>query len=140
MFDNLTNPVSAYKSVSVDAAVAMSDPHRLILMLFDGALIAVGEARSHMAQGSIAEKGVSVSKAIDIIDNGLKASLDVRQGGELAQRLSALYDYMLTRLIYANLRNNVAALDEVTGLLGDLRGAWAEIGKAQRPDAGSAAA
>lgn len=140
MFGNLSNPVSAYKSVGVDTAVTMADPHRLILMLFDGAAIAIGEARQHMTQGRIAEKGMAISKAIDIIGNGLKASLDVQQGGELAERLAALYDYMITRLLYANLKNNAAALDEVAALLADIHSAWQEIGKTPPPAAESAAA
>jgi flagellar protein FliS len=80
-----------------------------------------------MENRDIAAKGLAVSKAIEIIINGLKASLDVEAGGELASRLAALYDYMAERLLYANLNNNRAALDEVAGLLQGLREAWQGI-------------
>ena len=80
-----------------------------------------------MTQGNIAEKGSAVSKAIDIITNGLKASLDYEAGGELTLKLSALYDYMAHRLLWANLKNDTAALDEVLSLLNELHGAWAQI-------------
>lgn len=80
-----------------------------------------------MTQGNIAEKGSSISKAIDIITNGLNASLDHEAGGDLTIKLGALYDYMARRLLWANMKNNAAALDEVTQLLRELHGAWAQI-------------
>ncbi len=81
----------------------------------------------------IADKGASISKAIDIISNGLKASLDHDKGGEIAARLEALYDYMVTRLLQANLKNDLKALEEVSGLLEEIHSAWREIapGKVQ---------
>lgn len=123
----MRNPSQAYTSVGVETGVMAADPYKLILMLFDGALVAVASARAHMEQNNIAEKGQAVTRAIDIIANGLKASLDVQGGGELAERLGALYDYMCARLLYANVHNNQAALAEVAGLLGEIRGAWEEI-------------
>jgi flagellar protein FliS len=121
------NPIQAYSSVGIETGVMSANPHKLIVMLFEGALVAVSSARMHMEQKHIAEKGESVTKAIDIIGNGLKASLDVTAGGELAERLSALYDYMCARLLHANARNDRAALIEVAGLLAELKGAWEEI-------------
>jgi len=119
-----------YQRVGVDSSVASADPHRLILMLFDGALEALRLARSHMDARRIAEKGQALGKAISIVQDGLKASVDVDAGGQLGARLSTLYDYICMRLLQANLRNDLKALDEVVGLLGDLRGAWAGIGGA----------
>ena len=80
-----------------------------------------------MAQNLVAEKGASISKAIDIVTNGLKASLNTEQGGELAERLAALYEYISLRLLWANLKNDPAALDEAARLLGELQSAWAQI-------------
>ena len=74
-----------------------------------------------------------MSPAVEIIINGLKVSLDLSAGGELAQRLAALYDYMSDRLLYANLHNSQPALDEVAGLLATLREAWAEIRSQVQP-------
>lgn len=127
MFGMNKSPVAAYRQVGTDVAIEGADPHRLIMMLFEGAQTALIQARSHMEQKNIAEKGVAITKAIDIITNGLLASLDEKQGGELAERLAALYDYISHRLLWANLKNDVAALDEAAFLLGELHSAWAQI-------------
>lgn len=129
MFGNFNNPVSAYKSVGVDSAVTAADPHKLIILLLDGALSAISIAKGAMLRREIASKGSAISKAIDIITNGLRASLDKERGGELALQLDALYEYMALRLLHANARNDAAALDEVSALLGEIHSAWAEIRK-----------
>ena len=130
MYSAAHKAIDAYANVGVETGVAAADPHKLILMLFDGTLAAISKARLAMARGEIAAKGAAISKAIEIIDAGLKASLDVKAGGVLAERLAALYDYMLNRLLAANLRNDAALLDEVGRLVNELRGAWAQIGAA----------
>jgi flagellar protein FliS len=117
----------AYARVGLESNVVGADPHMLIVMLFDGALLKVNMAAIAISQGDISGKGEAISKAIEIISNGLKASLDLTAGGELAQRLASLYDYMVSRLIYANLETNEAALKEVASLLGELKGAWEAI-------------
>lgn len=131
---------SAYKQVAVDTAVASADPHRLTLMLYDGVLEAVRQAAACMQQGQVAEKGRLLGKAVRIVEEGLKASLDRNAGGKLAQQLASLYDYASLRLLQANLRNDAKALDEVTALLGDLRSAWAQIGAAAPAAAAAVAA
>ena len=134
MFGNARNAISAYQKVGVDAAVEVADPHRLILLLFAGAQAAVGNARAAMQDKRTAAKGEAISKAIDIIGNGLKVSLDLEQGGEIAERLDALYDYLVLRLLHANLDNDLPALEEVAALLEDIHGAWREISpSAARP-------
>lgn len=127
MFGMMHTPAESYAKVGVEIAVETADPHRLILMLFDGAIVAVATSKNHMIDGNIPLKGSHISKAIDLIISGLKASLDMESGGELAERLAALYDYMAQRLLWANLKNETAPLDEVLNLLNELRGAWAEI-------------
>ena len=131
MFGNARNAISAYQKVSVDAAVEVADPHRLILLLFSGAQAAIGNARASMQLNQIAAKGEAISKAIDIISNGLKASLDLENGGEIAPRLDALYDYMVFRLLNANLKNDLKALEEVSGLLEEIHSAWRDISPTQ---------
>lgn len=118
---------ATYRNVELETQLTMASPHKLILMLFDGALLAIASATTQMAEKRTAEKGKSISKAIDIIMNGLKVSLDYQAGGELAERLGALYDYMCDRLLYANLHNDPAILDEVRGLLREVRSGWEEI-------------
>ena len=132
MFGMMRSPAETYAKVGVDVAVETSDPHRLVMMLFDAAVAAVSMARIHMTANEIPQKGAAISKAIDLITNGLAASLDVEAGGELAERLAALYDYMAQRLLFANLKNSMAALDEVSELLSSLRNAWAQIAPGQQ--------
>ncbi|MCK6389102.1 flagellar export chaperone FliS [Zoogloea sp.] len=119
---------AAYSSVGVETGVSTADPHKLILMLFEGALLQIGTAAIALENKDVPAKGMAISKAIEIILNGLKVSLDYEAGGELAQRLGALYDYMTQRLLYANLHNSRPAMDEVTQLLTDLKSAWEAIG------------
>jgi len=125
--------INAYAKVGIETGVTGASAHRLILMLFEGALVAIADARRHMLHGNIAAKGESVSKAIMIIDDGLKASLDVKAGGPLAQNLYALYGYMSSRLVFANTKNEPAALDEVRRLLAELKQAWEAIDKPPAP-------
>ena len=139
MFGMTRSPIASYAQVSTNIAVETADPHRLILMLFDGARTAIIMARAHMERNEIAEKGAAISKAIDIVENGLLASLDVNSGGELAERLAALYQYISHRLLWANLKNNLAALDEANQLLGELQSAWAMIGPSAASQAAAAA-
>jgi flagellar protein FliS len=127
MFGNARQAISAYQKVGIDAAVEVADPYRLILLLFAGVQAAIGNARAAIRQRDIAARGEAVSKAIDIIGNGLKVSLDLEQGGEIAARLNALYDYLVLRLLRANLDNDLRALEEVSELLEEIHGAWREI-------------
>ena len=90
--------INAYARVGLETGVIAASPHRLILMLFEGARVALSSALVHMKNGETVAKGESLSKAISIISSGLQASLDVNAGGELAQHLYALYDYMSRRL------------------------------------------
>lgn len=122
------SPAAAYGNVSMDVGVNTADPHKLILMLFDGALLCVASARFNMENGDIAGKGQQISQAINIIANGLKVSLDMESGGDLSEKLAALYDYMVARLLHANIHNQVPPLNEVTSLLGELKDAWTQIG------------
>ncbi len=115
-----------YSQIGVETGVADANPHGLILMLYDGAKQAIAEAGSHLAAGRIADKGRAMSRAISIIDEGLKGCLDP-SSGDIAAQLSQLYDYMCRRLLLASLKNDRAGLDEVSNLLDELRGAWAKI-------------
>jgi flagellar protein FliS len=128
MFGSSQKGASAYAKVGLETGVVASSPHKLIVMLFDGALVAVRAASAHMKAGEIAKKGMAISKAIMIVENGLRASLDKNAGGQIADSLDALYDYIGRRLLTANLTNQVEILDEVHTLLADLKGAWDAIG------------
>lgn len=140
MFGTNRSGVSAYASVGVETGVMAASPHKLIVMLFEGAMLAVSTAARQMAAGDIAGKGKSISKAIAIIENGLRASLDRKAGGEIAANLDALYEYMGNRLVVANLENKFEILEEVNRLLGELKGAWDAIGAPANTAAAAAAA
>ena len=141
MFSAMNNAISAYRRVGVETGIESADPHKLILMLFEGAQEALAKARIHMQHNEIAEKGQMISKAIMIIDHGLKASLDMNAGGDLAIKLQALYDYMTHRLLVANIQNNIEIVNEVNKLLSELHGAWKEIRQSnETPIAKNAAA
>ncbi|MFZ6772250.1 flagellar export chaperone FliS [Undibacterium sp. SXout7W] len=118
---------NAYSKISEETGVIAASPHKLIVMLFDGAIVAVGNALQQMQKREIAAKGRSISHAISIIDNGLRASLDKRVGGEIALNLDALYEYMSRQLLLGNLNNEEAKLLEVQNLLRDLKNTWEAI-------------
>ena len=115
-----------YRDVGASTRVMSADPHTLILMLMDGALDAMAAAKGHVQRGAIEDKGRSLARAIAIID-GLRASLDRSASPDLSDNLDDLYDYMSRRLLHANLRDDIAAIDEVAGLLREIRSAWDSI-------------
>lgn len=127
MFGPARSAAAAYAKVDLESKVASADPHGLILMLYDGAIMSVGLAESALQSRNIAVKSAQISKAIRIIHEGLRASLDVKQGGDLGASLDGLYVYMSSKLLFANAKNDAAALGEVRSLLLELRGAWAAI-------------
>jgi flagellar secretion chaperone FliS len=127
MFGAMQSGANAYASVGIETGVAAASPHKLIVMLFEAAMVAVSSAIQHMQAGDIAKKGLAISRAISIIDNGLRASLDKKVGGEIALNLDSLYEYMSVQLLTANLKNRTEALEEVHQLLKGLKAAWENI-------------
>ena len=117
----------AYAKIGVESAVMRASQHQLVVMLFDGALSALIRARLFMQDGNIAGKGNSISKAINIIEGGLKQGLSENSGDELADNLLGLYNYMTRRLLQANLHNDAEAIEEVEGLLRNIADAWKEV-------------
>ena len=123
----MVNAISQYQQVGVETGMADASPHGLILMLLEGAMISINMAKVNMASNKVSEKGAAISRAIAIIDEGLRLSLDKKAGGEIADNLDALYEYMGHQLLTANMRNSQDLLDEVTLLLSGIKGAWQEI-------------
>jgi len=123
---HMNSALQQYKKVGTQSDVATASPHRLILMLLDGAQEKINLAKGYMQRGEVALKGNHISWAISIID-GLRMSLDRDAGGEIADNLDALYDYMGRRLAEANMMNDSGMLDEVNGLLQEIRSAWDAI-------------
>lgn len=116
----------AYAQIGVESAVMSASQQQLVTMLFDGVLSALVRARLFMQDNNQQGKGVSLSKAINIIENGLRVSLDEESKDELTQNLIALYSYMVRRLLQANLRNDVSAVEEVEELMRNIADAWKE--------------
>jgi flagellar protein FliS len=123
----------AYHQVGVQTMVAGASPHGLVALLFDGFMAAVNRAKGAMRQGDVAGKGQAIGHAVRIIDEGLKAALDLKAGGKLAADLSDLYAYVCVRLMQASLHNDEAALDECLNLIQPLREAWTAIGDTVNP-------
>lgn len=124
-----------YNMINVETGVPNATPHQLILMLFDGAIQAVSGAQALCETDRIEEKNAQTSKALRIIEEGLRAALDRKAGGELATRLDSLYLYMNKRLLSASLHNSVEEYAEVSRLLNEVRGGW--VGIAHTPMANS---
>ncbi len=136
---NPRNAVAQYNQVGVQSAGAEVSPHRLVQMLLEGALDKIAIARGHMERGAAAEKGRHISWALSII-SGLRASLDKSAGREIAENLDRLYEYIESRLLTANIQNDVSMLDECVKLLGQVKSAWDEITPAATTDAKPAVA
>ena len=124
---NRGNAGAYYTQVGLESGVLAATPQHLITMLFDGAELAIRTARLHMEDGNQAAKGDAMGKALDIINQGLLAALDREQGGEVAARLAALYDYIGRLLLQATLRNDVRKLDEAMHLLTNISTAWRDL-------------
>lgn len=122
--------VAAYQSVSAHGGVAAADPHRLVLMLMDGALERLSIARGCLERGQrgdTARKAAALTQTLRIIGE-LRGSLNLTEGGTLAHNLSELYEYMQRQVLLANAENRIERISEVEGLLGEIRSAWVAIG------------
>ncbi|MEQ1591662.1 MAG: flagellar export chaperone FliS [Thiobacillaceae bacterium] len=127
MYTNSKNAAHAYANVSLETGVIAASPQQLIVMLYEGAERAVEMAIKHMNEGDFAKKSTAISKASGIILEGLQAALHPQPDGNIASELEALYVYMNQRLSLAHLKNQATPLEEVLGLLRELRQAWEQI-------------
>ncbi|WP_454005413.1 flagellar export chaperone FliS [Alcaligenes sp. Marseille-Q7550] len=125
----------AYAQVGLETQVLSASPEHLITLLFNGARAAIMQARLHMENGNIAGRGQAISKALDIVDSGLKMAVDQEKGGELARNLVATYDIILHNLMLANLRNDQDKLTLAERMLVDIADAWTSSVDAQRTQA-----
>ena len=124
-------PVQQYQNVHNQSAVADASPYQLVTMLFGGVLDNLAAAKGAIARNDIALKGEKIGRAIEIIDN-LRATLDMEIGGSVAQNLRDLYDYMETRLLRANIDSDATMVDEVAGLMIEVKLGWDAIPEGQR--------
>ncbi len=124
---NAMSAMRQYQTVNTQAQAVDASPHRLIQMLMEGGLTRIAQARGAMERQQTALKGEFIGKAIGIV-GGLREGLDLQKGGELAANLDSLYQYMLSRLLEANVKNDTVLLDEVAGLLRNVKSGWDVIG------------
>lgn len=129
MFGMKKAGVNAYASVGLETGVVDASPLKLVIMLYDGAITACIQAQQALAAHDVIKKGESLTKAMSIIDSGLRASLNKRSGGEIAVKLDELYQYMTRTLMEANLRQNAEKVNEIQQLLMELKQAWEALEK-----------
>jgi flagellar protein FliS len=128
MFTSVSSrSASAYKRASIEASVDMADPHQLVNLLFEALVRAIGSAKLSMQAGDIPGKCKQIGNAISILEEGLKAPLDLEKGGEIASNLNAVYEYCVTRLVTANAKNDLSTLDEVLRLIEPIASGWKQI-------------
>ena len=119
--------VNTYKTVGLETSVTGANPHQLVSLLFDALQQSLASAKAATLSGDIATKGRSISRAVRILEEGLKASLDTDRGGDLAVNLRTLYDYCILKTTEANLRNDATMIDEVIRLIHPVSDGWNQI-------------
>ncbi len=123
---DLNAALNEYSKVSKESDVAFASPHRLIQMLMEGFLDKVAMARGAIARQDLATKGKQISLAVGIL-SGLRSSLDRETGGELAENLDNLYEYMSQQLLKANIENSTALIDETVAIMKNIKSGWDSI-------------
>ena len=130
-YSTRSNAVNQYRQVNVHGSVPEASPYELVQLLFQGALDRISVAKACIAEQDVSAKAQNITKALNIVGE-LRGSLNLKVGGELAQNLDNLYEYMSRRLVEANMRSDVAILNEVASLLGEIKTAWDAIPVDQR--------
>jgi flagellar protein FliS len=118
---------NAYKTIGLETSVTGASPHHLVSLLFDALHQSLAAAKAAIMSGNIATKGQSISRAVRIMEEGLKAGLDAKRGGDLAENLRTLYDYCILKTTEANLRNDATLIDEVIRLIRPVSDGWSQI-------------
>lgn len=133
MNNQMGRALAAYARTDLETRVEAATPEQLIVMLYEGAIAAMYAAKAGFSDNNLAARGAALSKAIAIVDEGLRGSLNLEVGGEIAQNLSNLYEYISNRLLYANLKAHEASVDEALKLMIDLRQAWEQVSQTNKP-------
>ena len=123
---NANTGLTEYMVTKNESALTDATPHKLIGMLFDGALESIAKATGAITSGDVAARGEAIGKAMTIVDN-LRAMLDSDRGGEISANLEQIYDYICRRLLQASSEQDPAILKEVAGLLREVKGGWDSI-------------
>ena len=118
---------NTYKSIGVETAVTGASPHQLVGLLIDALQQSLASAKGAILSGDIPAKGRAISRAVRILEEGLKAGLDTKKGGELAANLRSVYDYCIFKTTEANFRNDAVLIDEVIRLIQPVADGWSQI-------------
>ena len=118
--------IESYGQVKVSTGASQSNNVELIQMLFDGLIESLSTAKGHIQHNNVAEKSKAIARASRIV-LGLQGALDFEKGGDLAKNLNELYDYVTRRLLHVNAHNDLEALDEIHGLMMEIRSAWETV-------------
>ena len=140
MYSTMRRPggrAQAYATVGLETQVLSASPEHLITLLFEGARASIAKAKLLLQNNDIQGRGMAISKAIDIVDSGLKASIDHEAGGELAKSLAGAYDLIIRHLLLANLNADIKSLDIADQMLKEIGGAWREAADPVNPQAAS---
>lgn len=122
----IPSAIKQYSQVAARTSVEEADPHRVVQLLMEGVLDRVAQAKGYIERGELAQRSEPIARAVAILAE-LRRSLDHEVGGELAGNLEALYDYMGRRLLESNLKNDTGLLDEVMGLMREIKSGWDAI-------------
>lgn len=118
---------NTYRTIGLETSVTGANPHQLVSLLFDALQQSLASAKGAILSGDIPTKGRAISRAVRIMEEGLKAGLDAEHGGNLAANLRSLYDYCILKTTEANLRNDAAMIDEVIRLIHPVSDGWNQI-------------
>lgn len=126
--------INAYKKDGLKQAVASADPHRLTLMLMQGAIDKLAYAKGCISRQDLKGRSDNISKATAIFIN-LRDTLKSDVGGEFADNMYNLYSYMIDKLTEINTDNGIEMIDEVIGLFSPIKEAWAAIPEQAKQEA-----
>ena len=127
MFTSVKSRVAAYQRTAQEINIQGADNHQLVSLLFEGLMQSLLRARGAIERQDVATKGEALGKSVRILEEGLKASLNLDEGGSLATNLLGLYDYSILRLTHANLKSDRSAVEEVINLIEPIAQAWRQI-------------
>lgn len=123
---NESYALNSYSTVQREGSVQNASPHKLIDLLFEGAIERINQAKGAIEYNNIELRGKKINSAISIV-SGLQMSLNTDEGGEIAQNLESLYIYIQRILAQAHLKSDMALLDEAASLIGEIRSGWQQI-------------
>ncbi len=125
--------LQTYRQVNVESGILSSDPHKIILMMFDGALMAIAEAKGAIERNNLENKSKSITKAINIF-SALRESLDRESEPEISDNFDNLYSYCIDNLIDLSISLNIEGLDEITAFIRPVRDAWSQMPESAKQD------